>query len=220
MYKEPQFDVDRDLAPIAGIGTSPMMIAVAAGSGITSFADLLARAKAKPSGTAFASPLANSVPHLTAHMLERVAGIELYPVVYNGSIAAVTATVSGEAAMTIDGLPPLVPQVKADQLRALAVTSTKRLPGYEQVPAVAETFPGFESIGWFAMFAPAGTPRPIIERLNREINAIIATPDVVQRLAELGVYPDPGTPEALATFVAGQRKQWKQVVDTVGLQPQ
>ncbi len=219
-FKEPQFDVDRDLVPVAGLGASPMMIAVSAKSSVRNLQDLIAQAKAKPGQMAFASPLANSVPHLTAYMLDRAAGIELYPVVYNGSIASVTATVTGESAMTIDGLPPLVPQVKAGELRAIAVTSRQRLPGYEDVPAVAETYPGFESIGWFAVFAPTGTSREIVTRLNREINAVIKMPDVVARLADLGVYPDPGPPEALAAFLAAQRKQWKDVVDMVGLKAQ
>jgi tripartite-type tricarboxylate transporter receptor subunit TctC len=220
LFKEPQFDVDRDLLPVAAIGTSPMMIAVGARSGIQSLGDLIARAKAKPASVTFAYPLQNSVPHLTGYMLDHAAGIELYPVVYNGSIASVTATVSGESLVTIDGLPPLVGQLKAGELKALAVTSAARLPGYEQVPAVAETFAKFESIGWFAIFAPRGTPAAVVTRLNNEVNAAIAVPDIVERLAELGVYPQAGTPEALGRFVADQRRQWKQVVDEVGLQAQ
>lgn len=220
LFKDPQFDVDRDLLPVAAVGTSPMMIAVGTQSGITSLSDLIRRAKAQPGKIAFAFPLLNSVPHLTGYMLDRAAGIELYPVAYNGSTASVTATVSGESLMTIDGLPPLVPQVKAEQLRALAVTSRQRLPGYQDVPAVAEMLPGFESIGWFAVFAQTGTPPAVVARLNREVNQAIQVPEIVSRLAELGVYPNPGTPDALAGFLAAQRREWKQVVDAVGLQPQ
>jgi len=220
LFKNPQFDVDRDLIPVAAAGTSPMMIAVGAKTGITSLADLIARAKAKPGTLNFGYPLKNSVPDLTGAMLNRAAGTEITPVIYNGSVAEVAAALSGEATGTIDGLPPLVGQVKAGTLRAIAVTSLKRLPGYEQVPTVAETFPGFESIGWFAVFALKGTPPEIVSRLNREINTAIQMPDIVERLAVLGVYPNPGTPEQLGSFLAAQRKQWKSVIDAVGLEPQ
>lgn len=220
LFKAPQFDVDRDLAPVAAIGTSPMMVTVGAASGITSLADLVARAKAKPGALNFGYPLKNSVPDLTGDMLNRAAGIQLTPVIYNGSVASVAAAISGEATGTIDGLPPLVGQVKAGSLRAIAVTSRKRLPGYEQVPTVAETYPNFESIGWFAMFARAGTPEPIISRLNGEINKVLKLPEIVERFAVLGVYPNPGTPNDLTAFLAAQRKQWKAVIEEVGLRPQ
>jgi tripartite-type tricarboxylate transporter receptor subunit TctC len=220
LFKDPQFDVDRDLTPVAAMGTSPMMIAVGAKSGITSLAELIKAAKVQKGKVIFAYPLQNSVPHLTGYMLDQAAGIELYPVVYNGSIAAVTAVISGEAVVTIDGLPPLVGQVKAGELRPLAVTSRQRLPGYEDVPAAAEMLPNFESIGWFALFAPAGLPPAIVTRLNQEMNAVSRMPDIVARLAELGVYPNPSSPEALASFMRTQRTQWKKVIDKVGLQPQ
>lgn len=220
LFKDPQFDVDRDLTPVAAMGTSPMMIAVGAKSGITSLAELIRTAKMQQGKVIFAYPLQNSVPHLTGYMLDQAAGVELYPVVYNGSIAAVTAVISGEAVVTIDGLPPLVGQVKAGELRPLAVTSRQRLPGYEDVPAVAEMLPNFESIGWFALFAPAGLPQAIAIRLNQEMNAVTRMPDIVARLAELGVYPNPSSPEALASFMRTQRTQWKLVIDKVGLQPQ
>jgi tripartite-type tricarboxylate transporter receptor subunit TctC len=220
LFKNPQFDVDRDLVPVAAAGISPMMIAVGAKTGITSLAELIARAKATPGALNFGYPLKNSVPDLTGTMLNRAAGIEITPVIYNGSVAEVAAALGGEATGTIDGLPPLVGQVKAGTLRALAVTSRQRLPGYEQVPTVAETFPDFESIGWFAVFAPKGTPPEIVGRLNKEINTAIQMPDIVERFAVLGVYPNPGTPEQLATFLTAQRRQWKSVIDAVGLEPQ
>ena len=220
LFKAPQFDVDRDLVPVAAIGTSPMMIAVGAKSGINSLAELVARAKAKPGSVNFGYPLKNSVPDLTGEMLDQAAGIKLYPVIYNGSVASVAAAIGGEAVGTIDGLPPLVGQVKGGNLRALAVTSLHRLPGYEQVPTVAETYPNFESIGWFAVFALKGVPPAIVSRLNSEIDKVLRMPDVVQRFAVLGVYPNPGTPQDLAAFLAAQRKQWKAVIDAVGLKPQ
>lgn len=220
LFKDPQFNADRDIMPLATAGLSPMMIVVNPASGIQTLADLIRTVKAAPGKVNFASPGANTVPFLTGDMLNRAAGIELYSVPYNGSVASVTAAINGEAVVSIDGLPPLVPHVKSGKLRAVAVTSAQRLPGYETIPTAAETLPGFESIGWFAVFAPAGLPAPVAERINADVNRVMAMPDIVARLAELGVYPNPGSQRAVEQFYASQRALWRKVVSDVGLQPQ
>lgn len=220
LFKDPQFDVDRDLVAVANVGLSPMMIAAHPAAGVSSLTELVQRAKAQPGKLNASSPSVNTLPHLTTEMLNRAAGIELYPVPYNGSVGSATAAVTGDAVITIDGLPPLVPHVKAGKLRPIAVTSLKRLPGYESVPTAAETFPGFESVGWFVMFAPAGTPAAVVERINADVNRVTQMPDIVARFAELGVYPNPGTPREAAEFVNAQRGLWKKVVQDVGLKPQ
>ena len=102
----------------------------------------------------------------------------------------------------------------------MAVTSRERLPGFESVPAAAETVPGFESIGWFSIYAPAGTPAAVVDQVNRDINKVIQAPDLVARFADLGVYPKPGSPKALGDFVREQRTVWKKVVTDLGLQSQ
>jgi tripartite-type tricarboxylate transporter receptor subunit TctC len=220
LFKDPQFNADKDVAPIAPAGLSPMMIVVNPASGITSLADLIRTVKAQPRKVNFASPGVNTVPFLTGDMLNRAAGMELYSVPYNGSVAATTATLTGEATVAIDGLPSFAAHVKGGKLRALAVTSAQRLPGYENVPAANETLPGFESIGWFAVFGPAGVPAPVAERINADVNRVMQMPDVVARLAELGVYPNPGPQKQVEQFYATQRGLWKKVVTELGLQPQ
>jgi tripartite-type tricarboxylate transporter receptor subunit TctC len=220
LHKDPQFNVDRDLVPIAGVATGPMMIVANPASEVTSLADLVKTAKAQPGKVNFAAPQPNSVPHLTGEMLNRAAGIQLYTVTYSGSVAATTATVTGEAMITIDGLPALAPQVRAGKLRPIAVTSSQRLPEFQSVPTVAETFPGFESIGWFAVFGRTGTPAAVVERINRDVNKVVQMPDLVARFAELGVYPNAGSPKALNDFLQAQRALWKKVVQEAGLQPQ
>ena len=220
LFRDPQFNVDRDIVAVATAGTGPMMIAVHPASGITSLAELIALAKAQPGKVNFASPGVNSVPFLTGDMIDRQAGIKLYSVPYAGSTPAITAAVTGEATVVIDGLPPLVAQVKAGKLRAIAVTSRERLPGFESIPPAADTLPGFEAIGWFAIFAPSGTPAAVIERVNGDVNTVMQMPDVVARLADLGIYPNPGAPKAVDEFVRAQRVHWKKVIDTVGVQPQ
>jgi tripartite-type tricarboxylate transporter receptor subunit TctC len=220
LFRDPQFNADKDIMPLAAAGLSPMMIVVNPASGIQTLPDLIRTVKASPGKVNFASPGANTVPFLTGDMLNRAADMQLYSVPYNGSVASVTAAMTGEAVVAIDGLPPLVPHVKSGKLRAIAVTSAQRLPGYENIPTAAETVPGFESIGWFAIFSPAGLPAPVVERINADMNRVMAMPDIVARLAELGVYPNPGPQKQVEQFYAQQRALWRKVVTDVGLQPQ
>ena len=220
LFKEQQYNVDTDIVPVATIGTSPMMIAVNPGLGVNSLDDFVKLAKSQPGKINFAPPLLNTVPHLAGEMLSNAAGIKLYPIAYNGSVAAVTATITGESQITIDGLPPLVPQVKAGKLKAIAVTSDKRLPGYENLPTVSETYPGLVAIGWFSLLAQSGASAALVDRVNRDVNQVIQMPEIVSRFAELGVYPDPGSPKAAADFIKSERALWAKVVKEAGVKPQ
>jgi tripartite-type tricarboxylate transporter receptor subunit TctC len=220
LYKNPQYSIDKDVVPVAAVGTGPMMLVVNAASPIKSVADLVAYAKSNPGKVNFAAAQPNSVPHLTGEMLSKLAGLGLFTVPYQGSQAAVTALLAGEVTLTIDGLPGLMQHVKAGKLRALAVTSDKRLPGFEDVPTVAETIKGFESIGWFGVFAPTGTPQAIVDKVNRDVNKAITDAQLVARLSELGIYPKPGTPAALKDFVAQQQALFRGWIQELGLQPQ
>lgn len=220
LYKQPQFNMRSDVTPIAMVATSPMMVVVPATSSIHTFADLVAAGKAQPGKVNFAAPQAHSVPHLTGEVLSRVTGMNLFTVPYSGSPAAITALLGGEAAVTIDGVPALMQQVKAGKFRAIAVTSRERLPGFESVPTVAETVPQFESIGWFGIFAPTGAPAAVIEQVNRDVNRVVQSPEMVARFAELGVYPQTGTPGDLGSYLQDQQTVWKKVVADLGLMPQ
>lgn len=220
LYKNPQFNIDTDYTAIAAVATGPMMIVVNSNSDIQTLADLVRSAKAQPGKLNFAAMQTNSVPHLTGEMLGRTAGMKLTTVPYAGSPASTTALLSGEANVTIDGLPALTQYVKAGKFRALAVTSTNRLPGFENVPTVAETFKGFESLGWFALFAPAGLAPDVVEKINRDVNRVIQAPDLVTRFADFGIYPKPGSPKALSEFVDAQRAIWKKTVADLDLKPQ
>ncbi len=220
LFKDPQFNVDRDIASVATVATGPMMIAVNPSSPAQTLPELIKLAKAQPGKVNFAATLLNSVPHLTGLMLNRAAGIELFSVPYNGSVPAVTATVAGDAQVIIDGLPTLVQHVKAGKLRAIAVTSAARLPGFENLPTAAESVPGFESVGWFAVFAPAGTPAAVIEKVNADINRVIQMPDIVTRFADLGMYSRTGSVKSASDFLAAERTLWKKVVQDAGILPQ
>lgn len=220
VYKNPQFNPETDLQPVATVGTSPMLLATNAASGINSLADLSRHAKANPGKSNFAAPQINSLPHLTGEMVNKVAGMGLFTVPYPAAPAAVMALLAGDAAMTVDGLPGLLPHVKSGKLKAIAVTSARRLPGFDNIPTVAETYPGFEVTGWFQIFLPAGTPQPIVERLNAEINKITQSPDVAARMTDFGVYPRQDSVAAAREFFSAQQKAMKKLVTDLGIQPQ
>ncbi|MBI2729123.1 MAG: tripartite tricarboxylate transporter substrate binding protein [Polaromonas sp.] len=220
LYKNPQFNIDTDYTPIAAVATGPMMVVVNSNSDIQTLADLVRSAKAQPGKLNFAAMQTNSVPHLTGEMLSRTTGMKLTTVPYASSPASTTALLSGEANVTIDGLPALTQYVKAGKFRALAVTSPNRLPGFENVPTVSETFKGFEALGWFAMYAPAGLAPDVVEKINRDVNRVVQAPDLVARFADFGIYPKPGSPKALTEFVDAQRATWKKVVNDLDLKPQ
>lgn len=145
-------------------------------------------------------------------------GMTMVP--YASPPQAILAVLSGDALATIDGLPGLVPHVKSGKLRALAVTSAKRFPGFENVPTVAETYPGVEALGWFQILVPAGTPQPVIDKLNADINQVTQSPDVVARLADLGILPRKDSVAGAREFFSGQQKLMKKVVTDLGVQPQ
>ena len=220
LYKNPQFNPDADIVPVASIGTAPMAIVVNQSSDIKTLADLANASKAQPGRITFAAPQLNSVPHLTGEMLGQAMGAPMMAVPYTGSPQAVTALLSNEVVVDIDGLSVLLPNIKAGKFRALAVASRERLPGFENVPLAADTFKGFESIGWFAIYAPTGTPASVVDRINRDINKIVMEPEMVARLAELGTYPKTGTPKQLAEFVGEQRAIWKKTITNLKLLPQ
>jgi tripartite-type tricarboxylate transporter receptor subunit TctC len=220
IYKNPQFNVDTDFVPIAPVGTTPMLLVVNANSEYKTLEDLMAAAKAKPGTINFAAPQLNSIPHITGELIGKARGGSFYTVPYPTVPAAITAVLSGEAAVTVDAPPSLLPNIKAGKLRALAVTSKTRMPGFDSLPSANEAIRGFEAIGWFSLYAPIGTPAAIVDQINRDINKIMQAPDLIARLAELGVYPKGGTAAELTSFVAEQRVLWKKVVLEMGIQPQ
>ena len=220
LFKNPQYSIDTDVTPVAILATGPFIVAVNPTIGVNSLDDLLKMAKAQPGKVNFAPPLLNSTPHLAGEMLAMLAGVKFYPVPYNGTVPAVTATITNESQLTIDGVPGLAPHIKAGKLKAIAVTSKERIPGFENVPPVGDTFKGFEAIGWFAVLAPAKTPAAMVERMNRDVNAVAQMPEIVSRYAELGIYPRPGTVQQAADFLASERKLWGKVIKDLGIQPQ
>jgi len=211
------YDVARDLAPVVVTSSQPNVLAVNAQLPIKSVADLVAYAKANPGKLNFASVGNGSSSHLNAELLKSMAGIDATHVPFNGSPPAVLATVQGDTQMIFAVMQPLQAQVQAGKLRAIAVTTPKRFPLMPELPAIAETYPGFEALAWNGLVAPAGTPRPVIEKINAEVNAILKLPDVVQKMNGFGFDLVGGSPEDFVKLIQDETRRWEPVVRKLGI---
>ena len=212
------YNVDKDLAPVITTTSQPNVLAVTASLPVHSIAELVAYAKANPGKLSYASVGNGSSSHLNMELFKQMSGIDVVHIPFNGSPPAVMATVQGETQMLFAVMPPLQGQIKAGKLRAIAVTTAKPFPLLRGIPSIAESgYPGFEALAWNGVMVPAGTPRAIIDRLNKEINAIFKEPDVVARMNTQGFALVGGTPEEFAKLVDDEAKRWAPVIKSVGL---
>jgi tripartite-type tricarboxylate transporter receptor subunit TctC len=212
------YDVQKDLAPVITTTSQPNVLAVNAALPIKSVAELVAYAKANPGKLNYASVGNGSSSHLNMELFKQMAGIDAVHVPFNGSPPAVTATIQGETQMIFAVMQPLQAQIQAGKLRALAVTTAKRFPLLPDYPTIAEAgYPGFEALAWNGVLVPAGTPKPIIARLNAEINGVLKEPDVVQKLHALGFDLIGGTPDEFGTLIKGESEKWAPVIKRLGL---
>src|SRR3954471_3568173 len=219
VYKNPQFNIDT-LQAVATVGISPLMLVAPANAPFNNLAELEKYAKAHPGKVNFGAAQLNSLPHLAGELLSKMGGLGFFTVPYATPPAAITAALSGDVAVTADGIPGVQQHIKAGKLKALAVTTATRVPGYEAIPAVAETYPGYEAIGWFQVLVPAGFPAARLEALSRDVNTVLRQPEVARQLNELGVFPQQSTPASAREFLAGQRQAMKKLVAELGLPQQ
>jgi tripartite-type tricarboxylate transporter receptor subunit TctC len=211
------YDVRKDLAPVITTTSQPNVLAVTASLPVHSVAELVAYAKANPGKLSYASVGNGSSSHLNMELFKSVAGFEAVHVPFNGSPPAVTATIQNETQMLFAVMQPLQAQIQAGKLRALAVTTAQRFPLLPDLPPIAETYPGFEALAWNGVLVAANTPKPIITRLNTEINAVLKEPDVVQKMHGFGFDLIGGTPEQFGALIAGEAAKWAPVIKKVGL---
>lgn len=216
VFTKVQYDSQRDLVPIMMIGTSPFLIAATPSLGVTDLPGLIAMAKAKPGVLNYGTSSSHNLPHLTGELLKRRAGIDIVHVPYRAGQNAIVDTISGQMQVLIDGVPSVL-KLGGTNLTLLATTAKTRLPGLENVPAVAETIPGFATQGWFALLGPAGLPEPIVARLNAELREALADTAVAQRMRVLGVFPVGGTPQDLARTIREESDLFAKVVAEAGL---
>jgi tripartite-type tricarboxylate transporter receptor subunit TctC len=211
------YDVQKDLAPVIITSSQPNVLAINASLPVRSVNELVAYAKANPGKLNYASVGNGSSSHLNMELFKSVAGFEAVHVPFNGSPPAVTATIQNETQMLFAVMQPLQAQIQAGKLRALAVTTAQRFPLLPDLPPIAETYPGFEALAWNGVLVAANTPKPIITRLNTEINAVLKEPDVVQKMHGFGFGLIGGTPEQFGALISGEAAKWAPVIKKVGL---
>jgi tripartite-type tricarboxylate transporter receptor subunit TctC len=213
LLKKQPYDPERDFVPVTMIATAPMMITVNPALPVKSVKDLVALGKAKQGQLLYASNGQGSFSHLSTELFSRNTGIRMTHVPYKGGSPAVIDTVSGHVQVLITALPTLMAQVRALRLRAIAVTSTKRSSAIPDLPTVAESgYAGFESVQWYGIFAPKGTPSPITEKLYNEIRKAAENPALKAPLAQEGADLMVNGPQALAEFLRGDIAKWRKVI--------
>ena len=220
-FKSLPYNPERDFVPVAMIGKSPMVIAVNNSVPAKTIAELIALDKKDPGKLAAANEGTKTFGGMMSQLLNVATGMRLLQVPYNGVAPALQDTVAGRTQVVLVSSAAMSPFIKRGDLRPIAVTSGKRVTGLESVPTMAESYPGFEYVGWFALVAPTGTPEAIVRKVNADVNAVLARPDILKRLLELGAINEgPGTPEQLAQFLKDERVRWAKLVKDINLQPE
>lgn len=218
LYANLPFDPVRDFAPVVLAGKTWSVLSVHPASAIGQFSDLVSGAKAAPGAIHVATPGNSTSPHMALELLQQMAGIRLAHVPYKGSAAALTDVVGNQVSVLFDNIPASLPYIKSGKLRAIAVTSPTRQAVLPEVPTFDELgLTGYQVAGWGAVWAPAATPRPVIDRLNREINAVLKDPKMIAAMAEMASEPQGGTPEELALFAREETNKWRRVIRAAGI---
>ncbi|SHJ62528.1 Tripartite-type tricarboxylate transporter, receptor component TctC [Roseomonas rosea] len=211
IYPRIPFDNLRDFAPIALLGSQPNMLVVANNIPARTVPELVALMKARPGQINYGSSGVGTSIHLAGELFTQLTGTEAVHVPYRGSGQIMTDMLAGTLPMAFDNFSSGWPHAREGRIRAIGVGSLQRVPQAPDVPTIAESLPGFESVSWHGIFAPAATPAPIVERLNREALAALASPDVKARYEELGITAGAFSPAQFRDFVAEQTKRWGEV---------
>ena len=216
LYGKVAYDAIKDFTPVVQFVAVPLMMASNTSFPVKSVKDLIAVAKAKPGQVNFASAGGGSSSHLAMELFKSMTGTSLNHIPYKGTGPLITELIAGQVSVTIASAVPLSPQVKAGKLRGLAVTGPKRSPSFPDLPAIAETVPGYEVVNWFGILAPAGTPQAIVARINKDFNDALASPKLREQLASQGADATGGTPVEFAKLIRADFAKWAKVVKASG----
>ncbi len=221
LYKKLGYDTVKDFAPIARVAAVPMVIVTPGNLPAATLKEFIALAKAKPGGLNYASSGVGTSLHLAAELFKLQAGVNLVHIAYKGSSLAMNDVISGQVHALFIGIPAPAPHIKTGRLRGLAVIAPKRSPTLPDVPTAIEAgMPNLEVTTWYGIFAPAGTPRAIVNKLNSEINQAMQAADVKEKLAAQSTDAIVGTPEAFGAYVKKEIAKWSEVVRKAGIQPE
>jgi tripartite-type tricarboxylate transporter receptor subunit TctC len=221
LFKSLPYDTLADFAPVSTVGFFDLVLVVDSASKIGSVRELIAYSKANPNKLNVGTINPGSTQNLAAELFKSMSGLDAQVVPFKATPAVITALKSNDIQAAFEILAPVMAQIKGGALKALAVTSDKRYAGLPDVPTVAESgVPGYQASSWNAVAAPAKTPKPVLERLNREVNAAVAVPAVRTRLAELGVEARAGTPQVLHDLLVSEIAKWKAVIERAKIEKQ
>lgn len=216
LYPKLSYDVVRDFAPITLVASAPNVFVVNPSVPAKTVAEFIALAKKEPGKYSFASGGNGSSAHLNGEMLKSFAGIEMTHVPYKGSSPAITDVIAGQVHLMIGNLPPILPFIKSGKVRALGVTTTARFAATPDLPPISDIVSGYESLAWFGLFAPAATPKEILMKWHADVIAVLALPDIRERVAQLGFDVVGNTSEAYAALVRADITKWQKVVKASG----
>jgi tripartite-type tricarboxylate transporter receptor subunit TctC len=220
LYDKLAFDFINDTAPVAGLVRFPDVVDVNLSLPVKSIPELIAYAKAHPGAVNFASSGVGSTLHVAGELFKMMAGVDIVHVPYRGGAPAMVDLMGGRVQLMFDNVPTSMEFIRAGKIRPLAVTSAKRSEALPDLPVVADFVPGYEASAWYGLIAPKGTPSNIVDKLNREVNALLADPAVKARLAELGASLLPGTPADFGRLVADETEKWGEVIRFAGIKAQ
>lgn len=218
VFSNPPYDPVRDFAPVTLVGAATVMLVTHPSVPAKSVAELIALAKADPKRLTFASSGTGGVSHLIGEYFKSRAGIEMLHVPYKGDTPMITDLIGGQVSLAFGTAVAFLPHVQKGALKALAVTSAKPSPIAPDLPTVADSgLPGFEALQWFGILMPAKTPAAIVERMNRELAAILAMPDVRERFTSMGIEVSGGTAASFADFMASEAQKWQKIARDAGV---
>jgi len=216
LYSKMPYDMVKDFVPVTHVASTPNLLVVNNDLPVKTVAELIAYLKANPNKLSFGSPGIGSSVHVSGELFKSMTGTSMQHVPYKGRQFAIPDLVGGSIHLMFDNMPSALPMAKEGKIRAVAQTGAKRSAAAPDVPTVAETVPGFEATSWFAVFAPAGTPRDVVMKLNAEFHRVFKLPDVVDKLKALGLEPWVTTPEELAAYQQKEIAKWAKVVKDSG----
>ncbi len=219
IYAKMPYDMVRDFAPVALVASTPNLLVVNNNLPVKTINELIAYMKANPNKLSFGSPGVGTSVHVAGELFKTMTGTSMTHVPYKGRQFAIPDLVGGSIQLMFDNMPSALPMASEGKIRPIAVTSAKRSPAAPDIPTVAESVPGFEATSWFAVFAPAATPKAVVDRINSEIKRVYNLPDIKERLAKLGLDPILSSPEELARYQAAEIDKWAKVVKASGAQP-
>jgi tripartite-type tricarboxylate transporter receptor subunit TctC len=216
LYEKMPYDMVKNFSPISLIASAPNLLVVNNDLPVKTVNELIAYMKANPNKLSFGSPGIGTSVHMSGELFKSMTGTSMTHVPYKGRQFFLPDLLGGSIQLVFDNMPSALPMAKEGKIRAIAQTTAKRSPAAPDVPTVAESLPGFEATTWFAMFAPANTPKPIIDKLNAEVVRILKLPDVAERLKTLGLDPVLSTPDELGKYQASEIVKWTKVVKESG----